>query len=149
MGKLYHLRDYIFEKKYPDSKEMMLETVIKMTVTDQLEQAGFKSEQFTINEKSLKDYFNGPIINNEMDDTTICPYFDYITDDVIYRIETRLIWEDPEKPDEFYVDTMLFRLRDYKTGNQNWESFEGMSTAGEQIWDIGPGDYFALDDFDL
>lgn len=146
MGEIFHLRDYRFEKENPDGKEMLLDTAIRMSVAEALETAGFRLTQFTVNEKSLEDYFAGPIINSEMDETTIGPYYDYITEDAIHRVETRLEWDDPENPDEFTVDTLLLRLLDYRNGNHKWQAFNYVTKE----WTIGPGEgFYPLEDFKL
>ena len=127
------------------SKTELMENVIRPVVFETVEDAGFGAGQFHFNRKSVENFLKKPLTESGPDGRTIGPYFEYIADDALYRVEISLCCHDPQNPGAFDVMTILFRLRDYMEGNREWEAYN----PGEGVWEIGPGeDFFDIADFE-
>lgn len=121
----------------PGDRDAMIDVVIWPEIYCIARQAGLEPLQFRPDEISFASFMQLPITHKEIDDSFCSVYYDYCTEDTIYRAECRITFEG----DGFFADTALFKLEDFKSGNREWLFFTGSD------WSVGPGeDYFDIEE---
>lgn len=124
-----------------EEKKAIFAVVIVPEVEDTIKAAGLNPASFTLNAASEKEFFRKPFMYTEPDDAFGEVYYDLVRPDTIYRCVCRITLTEGGK--KIWDETDIYRLRDYKTGNREWEYFDGVD------WGYGPGDFFDFSDFKI
>lgn len=117
-----------------NTREGMLDIVVRPEITEIIQEAGLDPMRFTIDEESLEKFMNLPLSHEEEDGAFCSIYYDFRDSDAIYRAECRVILDLGN--DTVDNETSLYKLPAYKDGNREWLFF----CDGQ--WEIGPGEDF-------
>lgn len=141
MSQIYDFENFIVSQVQQKAREQepykkaVLGKLLIPKAKEVAEKAGMDITWFHLEERSMYDYVHTPFTGG----ISRSPYLDLNTPFDRYRIGFRLHLTDPDHLDHSPVgcNATLFWLRNYRSGNRNWEYFSGSKwkDCGEEIFD--------------
>ncbi len=141
MSQIYDFKDFFVSQVQQKAREQepykraVLGNLLIPKAKELAEKAGMDITWFHLEEHSMYDYVSTPFSGG----ISRSPYLDLVTPFERYRIGFRLHLTDLDHLERSPVgcEAILFRLRNYKNGNRNWEYLSGSKwkDCGEEIFD--------------